>query len=234
MKQRQKPKIIIGKIEYKKHDYSAIGGNVWQQYDYTQYNDWTDEASNDKSSYGNDSVKKYGGFYIARYEAGFPDYDTSKFNGNTFPYMTSSEEEIYKKNEQAILENKKPLSKANVFSWNFISQQNALTVAGSMYKDSKDIKNNDVGVTSYLVDGTAWDTVTSWIENDGVNVAISTSYGNYMDNGSIYTGWYAEHVSSSQRQEKTGGVLGMLYAAQFKKGRSNKTLWGGVSRRQMD
>ena len=101
------------------------------------------------------------------------------------------------------------MSKANTFAWNFISQPNAEEVSKIMYE-------GNTAVLSRLVDGTAWDTVSSWIEKSGIDVTDSISYGNYRINGSNYTGWYAEHVVSSQVKDKTGGVLGALYANKFK------------------
>ncbi len=194
--------------EYKDHEY--VENDLWKEANYKKYNDWEDEAA---EKYGNSSVSTYGGFYIGRYEAGWSEYDTSLFTGDSHQYIVSEEEEIKKKNETAITENKKPVIKANVFAWNFISQPNAKTVSERMYE-----KNETAGhANSYLVDGTAWDTVTNWIAKDA-DVTDSTEYGNYAENGSEYTGWYAEHVVSSQMPQKTGGVLGWLYTTKFKNG----------------
>ena len=209
--------------EYKKYTY--VDSNGWTSYSYTNYKDnWFEEATQkiyngkiveDEDAYGNKSVAKYGGFYIGRYEAGWDDTDTSTFNGYIHDYIASEESEKEKKNKT----DKTPISKANVFAWNLINQQNAKIVSKNMYKD-----NNNVGVESYLVDGTAWDTITKWIsaDNDNIDVIDSTKYGNYVDNDSDYTGWYAEHIMSSQINN-SGGITGWLYANKFKNGRPNKT-----------
>ena len=186
---------MIGKVEYKSHTYTENddtkgsteeinSDSKWKTYYYTKFKDWKDDAA---SSYGNDSVKKYGGFYIARYEAGWEDTETSKLSDNN-NYLGSWASETTKKNDN--VENKKPISKPNVFAWNFINQENAKTVSESMYGNS----STEGHANSYLVDGTAWDTITNWIAADNVDVTNSTEYGNYLDNGSNYTGWYAKHI----------------------------------------
>ncbi len=203
-------------------------GGEWRAHNYTNFNDWTDEASKDAVSYGNASVAKYGGFYISRYEAGWEDTETSKLGANQ-EYIASYDAEMTKKNETAISSGKIPISKPNVFAWNFISQTNAKTVSESMYK-----KNEEEGhANSYLVDGAAWDTITRWIAVDHVDVSVSNTYGNYIDNASDYTGWYAEHVlpSNAASNESTK----WLYARYFTNGsiklqcinlnNDNGTLW---------
>ena len=89
-----------------------------------------------------------------------------------------------------------------------------------MYKDSKDSKNNNVGVTSHLVDGTAWDTITNWIATDGENIVTdSTPYGNYLNNNSNYTGWHAVHLWAWRVSDNDDESLGFtLYANKFKNG----------------
>ena len=221
--------------QYKKHEYVGTNDNLgstvdtgndnWMTGYYTFYsNSWFDEATQkididngkiveDENAYGNKSVAAYGGFYIGRYEAGFPDYDTSEFKSSTVQYMTSREEETKKKNETAVTEDKKPVSKPNIFAWNLISQQNAKKVSEKMYERSE----TKGYANSYLVDGTAWDTLTNWIGTDIENVNDTVNYGNYNDNGSKYTGWYAEHIYASQITGKnTGGTLGLLCAHIFK------------------
>ena len=178
------------------------GGNGWKTYWYTKFRDWFDEATTkkdngkivkDEEAYGNKSVKTYGGFYIARYEAGWEDTETSRLLDSNNKYIESHEQEKIKKNETAISNGKKPISKPNVFAWNFISQTNAKIVAGNMYENAIE----EGYANSYLVDGAAWDTLTNWIAKDGIDVKVNSSaYGNYNDNGSDYTGWYAEHIFS--------------------------------------
>ena len=213
--------------QYKKHTYEdqtdtecvtvEKGGKGWKTFYYTSFKDWLDIATQklnngviepDKDAYGNKSVRDYGGFYIARYEAGWDETTVENLQGGSTDYIkTGYEEEKTKRN----ITTKTPVSKPNVFSWNFISQQNAKTVSENMYKDSS-------SVDSKLVDGTAWDTITNWIATDGEKIVTeSTSYGNYNDTNKSYTGWYAEHVWSSQIKA-AGGVTGWLYASKFNSG----------------
>ena len=205
--------------KYEKHTYTEKddttgstvedGGKGWKTFYYTKFKDWEDTAA---SSYGNDSVEKYGGFYIARYEAGWEETKTENLKKETVYVEKDWNSEKTKKNDN--VGNKKPISKPNVFAWNFISQETALNVASKMYENS----NTEGYANSYLVDGTAWDTITNWIAKDEVDVTVSTSYGNYLDNGSNYTGWYAEHIWSTQVNAGKGGITGWLYANKFKNG----------------
>ena len=215
--------------EYKKHEYigtSDTNGSVkdpngnWETHMYTSYKDnWFDEAvekrdektgeiTEDENAYGNASVKKYGGFYIGRYEAGFPDYDTSKFSGDTAPYFDGDDINYSKELEKKNITTKKPLTKANVFAWNYITQQNAKKVSELMYSDNS-------SVDSKLIDGTAWDTMTTWIASSGIVVTNTANYGNYFITNKPYTGWYAEHVWSQQQEGQTGGTIFGLWAKNF-------------------
>ena len=164
----------------------------WSTYNYTKYTDWTDEASKDDNSYGNKSVKKYGEFYIGRYEAGWNGNPEIKIQAGT-SYVNS-----YSEAQQHLnVIDQKPVSKKGVFSWNFITQSNAKTVAESMYGDDVTYNggsNYSDSVQSKLVDGAAWDTVTNWIAKDGVDVTNSIKYGNYNNTGIQYTGLYAKHI----------------------------------------
>ena len=215
----QKPEGTADDVqEYKSHVYAGTanktydkdlgsiidsGEGGWKTYWYTAFgNNWKDDAA---SSYGNTSVTKYGGFYVARYEAGWEDTETSKLSTTSNNYVESWTNETGKKN---ISTGKRPISKANVFAWNFINHENALSVSETMYPENS-------SVDSKLIDGTAWDTITSWIAND-VDVTNSTSYGNYHDNDSDYTGWYAEHVSAEEGVGLT--VRGLLHAKHFTNG----------------
>ena len=191
---------------YKKHEYVTSDGWI---YDLRGISEWEDVASKDATSYGNASVTKYGGFYIGRYEAGWTDADTSNFNEDIIPYMTDYNAEVTKKN----INTKTPVSKANVFAWTFISQQNAKAVSEKMYA------GND-SVQSKLVDIAAWDTAVNWITCDIKDIAEKSSqYGNYSNNNSNYTGWYAEHIYSKDVTQPEGSVIGgYLYPNKYKKG----------------
>lgn len=141
------------------------------------------------------SVKKYKGFYIARYEAGIDD--------------------IYQKHVQD--GSIKPLSKSNVAVWNKIiwgsaydyaldgvqgsdTESGAVKVARSMYpnvnylseyKLPKDLQNN-TGVISTLCYGVQWDAVMRFV-SDIDNPHTNTKY--IVDSTNM--GWYAFNSKST-------------------------------------
>lgn len=149
-------------IKYEQHTYS-------NDESYSSYSDWTDTSGNEAS------VGKYGGFYIARYEAGIPQNAEFYNNADNTQYITAREVTTYM-----------PVSKANQPVWNFISQQNAEIVASKMY--------NINSVRSGLVDSFAWDTVTTWIEKNGKDVTNSTTWGNYLNASYTINGLHAVHT----------------------------------------
>lgn len=152
---------------------------------YTNISQWSEDA--EELALNKVSVKNYGGFYIGRYEAGYPDTIVA---GTT---VTSKDSAT----------NKVPVSKAGVASWNLVKQTVAKTAAESMYnaEESK--------VTSKLVDSYAWDTTCRWLINSGVvqetspGKIDSTSYGNYRNatftikNGTLY----AKHIYLTAKEE---------------------------------
>ena len=141
-----------------------------KQLEYTNYSDWKDEGGNI------DSVNKYGGFYVGRYEAGIP---------SNAPFYANVDGDAY------IIEGRDsaeyiPVSKPNNPSWGYISQINAKTVAEKMYIGS-------TSVESSLIDSYAWDTIVNWMESKNPSIAIdSRIYGNYLNSSiSITDGLYA-------------------------------------------
>lgn len=150
------------------------------KYKYCIYNDWTDEGGN------SESVATYGGFYIARYEAGIP--SSAEFyptNNNNMEYADAS-----KKNTTSVI----PVSKKGI-AWSYISQTSAEEVSKNMYKTS-------TSVTSSLIDSYAWDTVCNYISKDksdkNTYLRNSTEYGNYYDSTrTIQNTIYAIHTYRS-------------------------------------
>ena len=104
-------------------------------------------------------VKKYGGFYIGRYEAGVPENQTT-IDGNS---STSNVEGI-------------PVSKKGATVWTNINYTNAKASAEKMI-------NNEYLQTGLLT-GKAWDTTCHWIEYSLGSIKASASltdsryYGN--------------------------------------------------------
>ncbi len=196
--------------QYKSHTYtgdhsSDNGTNIikdteggWNTWGYGAYNDWTDEGTNE------DSVAKYGGFYIARYEAGIPSSMTGIYvdsKSANRPYVVDGRD----------TSNYAPVSKKGAQAWNYISQTNAKEAARKMYSGSG-------AVTSQLIDGTAWDRTVQWIvENSGVTdiEKDSTNYGNYANTSERFGEKYkklsinspilfAEHLFEYNTDETTG------------------------------
>ena len=100
-------------------------------------------------------IEKYGGYYIARFEAGDPTA-SSKRNSNS--------------PTTAI-----PVSKQGMWPYSYIKMTNINDVAQSISKTNYYVS----GLTS----GTQWDTMCSWLEKAGFNVTSnSQSWGNYHKN----------------------------------------------------
>ena len=218
-----------GKATYQAHKYASRGDNNsgtvndlsgsttdtgngnWKTYYYMNWNDWQDNAGDvTVTSAKATSVATYGGFYVARFEAGEP--TTASFyndkDGSTYWQIHYSEDVSTKygqndSNSSAITtydktyrtknvteqDGKKllPVSKKNTPSWNYISQTKSKTASENMYGESKTIK-------SYLIDGTAWDTITQWIsDNTEKSVTDSTNWGNYYNANYTLKGLYAKH-----------------------------------------
>ena len=104
------------------------------------------------------SVGKYGGFYIAKYEAGIEGIKDN--NKLTEPTATDGSE--------------KPLSQPGVGVWNNITRADAMIVAASMIPSS-------TGCKSALISGECWDTTMQWIkQTTQTNYDInSDGKGNY-------------------------------------------------------
>ena len=111
------------------------------------------------------SVGTYGGFYIAKYEAGI--------KGTTDNYNLAQ--------KKATNGSVKPLSKPGCGVWNYITRPQAITVAESMV-------NTTDGVKSGLISGEAWDTTLQWMVNASDNKTINVGY----DINSENKGWYSD------------------------------------------
>ena len=108
------------------------------EYAYTSaLSGWTDVSDSWSDDSGEQaSVKNYGGFFIGRYEAGYPDEIKE---GTIVNFKNSATEKV-------------PVSKAGVAAWNLVDQEIAKAASESMYNTA------DSKVKSKLVDSYAWDT----------------------------------------------------------------------------
>ena len=165
--------------------------------------DWKDEGGN------TDSVTKYGGFYIARYEAGLPENEKlwAKRDGATYGWTNG--EESGSLNGTRDTTSMIPVSKKNNASWNKISQKNAVTVSKKMYERSQT-------VISSLVDCYAWDTILAWYIKTGINCKDSTSYGNYLNTKmSLIDSLYAVHTYHDGTNTTEDKNEWKLYASKY-------------------
>ncbi len=101
-------------------------------------------------------VKKYGGFYIGRYEAGVPD-SQSTIDGTSS--STSNVTDV-------------PVSKKDSTVWTNINYNNAKASAEKMIENSNYVQTG-------LLTGKAWDTTCHFIEDSVSSLGTSTTYGNY-------------------------------------------------------
>ena len=108
----------------------------------------------------NSIVESAGGFYIGRYEAGVPE-GQSTIDGES--EATSNTSGI-------------PVSKKKATVWAYIDYTNANNNARAY------MNNNEVA--SGLMTGKSWDTVCKWLENSGIDINDSRTYGNYFDSQS--------------------------------------------------
>ena len=146
-------------------DYRARG---WTQC--TTPEEYVNFYANDRKKYIDTedyktSINNNGGFYIGRYEAGVPNIRTSLNASDTV--------------ETIINNHGKPLSKANQIPYNYITANQALGLAKSMYSNEN--------FTSSLLTGTAWDTTLCFIHESGCKKPFrdisgdSKTWGNYYD-----------------------------------------------------
>ncbi len=136
------------------------------------YTDNADTAEETIALYNN-SVNKYGGFYIARYEAGSENKRDSS-RGTTDVV----------------------LSQANKYPYNYINQTNSITKA-------KEIANGKTNVTAGLINGAAWDRTLNWILETNSSMSLADinkdckSWGNYLNSQFNFTGKYSTNEGSS-------------------------------------
>ncbi len=141
------------------------------------------------------SLEKYGGFYIARFEAGVP--EGIPFYSTTSTYNT---ERGRVKNTTSI-KDYKPVSQKGVQVWNWITQPNSKMIAENMYRDY-------ASVGSYLVDTGAWNVICNLFNgilgtsDNQRTITNSTKFGNYYNNTTTnYTdvvGLWAKHGGSKK------------------------------------
>ncbi len=193
--------------KYGKDTTYNTGVNILER-DYKQFNDWQDSGANEAS------IKKYGGFYVARYEAGVPEDNENLYV--TKDNYKEEEDHSYYDGELKNTDSGVPVSKANVAAWNFINRSNAMTVSKNMYNEESSFKSS-------LMDSSAWDTIVNWMAKTGTSVTNSQGYGNYFDdtgNTAIKIDTlYALHIWNDKREGAPSNVnSGWAIAKYYRKG----------------
>lgn len=137
-------------------------------------------------------IEKYGGFYVARYEAGLPTEQDGFIGENGFTSVLASLTN-WSENNFSYNSVKTPISKAGREPWNFIDYDNSLESAKKMY--------NTNSVKSGLITDTQWDVMLNKIVNADSTKSLtnSESWGNYWNNEFTYTGKAAEMANSKIR-----------------------------------
>ena len=114
------------------------------------------------------SVKKYGGFYVARYEMGTDTVRSSSAAGITATAYSMQNKYVY-----------------NNIGWSNSEEMTneaggAVELARRMYKADE---TNTTGVVSTLMYGVQWDTTCNWLLSSGTVTSLtdSTAYGNYRN-----------------------------------------------------
>lgn len=121
-----------------------------------------------------EQIEKYGGFYIARYEAGV----STEFQNNieNISEITNDKQGV-------------PVSKKDAIVWNYISLKNAKINATKMYKNDN--------VSSDLITTRQWLKVINWVEEAGLNIKNATDWGNFSNCNFKFTGYYSTDFGKS-------------------------------------
>lgn len=99
-----------------------------------------------------DQISSYGGFYVARYEAG---------KSTASDTVTPSSNNVYNITKTGL-----PVSKKGEKIWNFIRYATAKKVSKAMINDEIKYGKNKSG----LITGRQWDSIMRWFEESGIGV----------------------------------------------------------------
>lgn len=162
---------------------------------------------------GSIQTKKYGGFYVGRYEAGL----ATTIEEYTTEQVSTGNNQIY--NVEGI-----PQSKAGLIPWMFIDWTHAQANASSMY--------NTGTVNSGLITGTQWDVMINKIASIDSTKSLtdSSSWGTCYDNAVPgYVGRYATYnvtnntLSTFSSEVQTNGTKNANVYQLLTTGASDKT-----------
>lgn len=146
-------------------------------------------------------VEKYGGFYVARYEAGLPTSQDGFSGDEAFTSALSSPSNSLANTTSQYNSTKTPISKAGREPWNFVDYNNSWASAEKMYNTSS--------VKSGLITGTQWDVMINKIASTDSSKSLtdSKSWGNYYTGEAFtYTGRAAEYKTSDTKLYGYGNI----------------------------
>ena len=138
------------------------------------------------------SVKKYGGFYIARYEVGATNVDdTTKFG--------RSEDKTISVTMGKYPYNGVKWATSNTMN---LDEGGAVQLAREFYAET----NTNYGVTSTLTYGVQWDRTVAWVKSvkgESLDLLNSTEYGNYANTTLVVTDFNenAQYVSATYNKD---------------------------------
>lgn len=140
---------------------------------------WYNIKPNEELSEVEKQIKRFGGFYIARYEAGISD-DMQK-NIKVFSAQTNDIEGI-------------PVSKKNRITWNYITLKNAFKNAQAMYENNEYVKSD-------LISARQWIYVLQWLKDTGIDIENSGKFANYTDTQFDFSGYYSLYDENNESNE---------------------------------
>lgn len=140
---------------------------------------WYNIKPNEELSEVEKQIKRFGGFYIARYEAGISD-DMQK-NIKVFSAQTNDIEGI-------------PVSKKNRIPWNYITLKNAFKNAQAMYENNEYVKSD-------LISARQWIYVLQWLKDTGIDIENSGKFANYTDTQFMFSGYYSRYDENNESNE---------------------------------
>lgn len=126
-------------------------------------------------------VYQYGGFYIARYEAGIPQDYIEKISEDEMYTTTNNKEGI-------------PTSKKDQLPWNYIDWSKANQSAENMYKDNEYVKSDLITIRQ-------WNYTSEWLAECGYNVEDCAEWGNYSNVNFNFTGYYSTDAKTYKYTE---------------------------------
>lgn len=137
-----------------------------------------------------EQIRKYGGFYIGRYEAGISEEDLKQI------YSLEDDYDFVQVSEKNNIDTILPVSKKYAQPWNFIEYSNVKTVSEKMYQTEE--------VKSGLMTGRQFDTILAWAIQSGYPIEDSAKWGNHLDTvGEEYKGGYASYLRRHLQDWKT-------------------------------